>query len=278
MMDTELNKDLELNKEETDSRVQPVAILRINDEQWGELEDRVVREWPLTIYHNGQELVTLLTSPEFIEDLAVGFLSAEGFISRKEDLLDVRGDYEKGQAHVETSTAGLIAEKTFMKRYITTGCGKGTTFYDVTDSRMVKNLKERHIDIKAEMITALMRSMQNMSELYQKTGGVHSAALCDKDNILIYREDIGRHNATDKILGHCFREGIDLGDKLLLTSGRISSEILLKVAKMGVAIIVSRSAPTDLAVKLGNELGMTIVGFVRGKRMNIYSHPERILQ
>ncbi|MTV47510.1 formate dehydrogenase accessory sulfurtransferase FdhD [Heliobacillus mobilis] len=258
-----------------DSRVKPLAIIRVTDAGWEERDDVLVKEWPLTIYVNGQEIVTLLTSPEHIEDLAVGFLSAEGFIQDPGQITDLRGDYSKGQVFVE-STLSSIAEKTFMKRYITTGCGKGTTFYDVTDARMSRNLEENKLKVSPSQILRLMRDMQGMSQLYQQTGGVHSAALCDGEKVVIYREDIGRHNATDKIMGKCFREGISLKDKLLLTSGRISSEILLKVAKMGIAIIVSRSAPTDLAVRLGQELGMTIVGFVRGQRMNLYSHPWRV--
>ncbi|MDD2421819.1 MAG: formate dehydrogenase accessory sulfurtransferase FdhD, partial [Heliobacteriaceae bacterium] len=222
-------------------------------------------------------LVTLLTSPEYIEDLAVGFLSAEGFVQKPEDLTTVRADYDQGQVFVE-SRVSLLAEKTFMKRYITTGCGKGTTFYDVTDSRRTRHMEETGFRVKASRLLVLMKEMQGLSVLYKQTGGVHSAALCDQERVLVYREDIGRHNATDKIMGKCFREGIPLEDKLLLTSGRISSEILLKVAKMGIAVIVSRSAPTDLAVRLAREIGMTVVGFARGQRLNVYAHPQRIVE
>jgi len=118
--------------------------------------------------------------------------------------------------------------------------------------------------------------MQRESELYRATGGVHSAALCDNRALLIFSEDIGRHNAIDKIFGKCLIEGIQTDNRVIITSGRISSEILLKIAKRNIPIIVSRSAPTSLAVKLANKLGITLIGFARGKRINIYTNDWRV--
>ncbi|MZP41787.1 formate dehydrogenase accessory sulfurtransferase FdhD [Heliobacterium gestii] len=260
--------------QEQKGQPQEAAEREWNCEQ-AEREEMLVREWPLTLYLNGEELVTLLASPEHIEDLAVGFLTAEGFLQRPGQVKSLRGDYENGQVFVEADTA-LSAGNTFMRRYITTGCGKGVTFYDVTDARHARNLDGVGKAIAADQLLARMADMQSRSGLYRETGGVHSAALCESDGLLLYREDIGRHNAADKIAGACFRDNIATADTFFLTSGRISSEILLKVAKMGIPLIASRSAPTDLAVQLGEQLGMTVVGFVRGKRMNVYSHPWRI--
>ncbi|QGG47797.1 formate dehydrogenase accessory sulfurtransferase FdhD [Heliorestis convoluta] len=240
------------------------------------LEDQLVVEWPLTIYLNGQEVVTLLTTPEYEEHLAIGFLAAEGFIRKADDIEMVRSDAEKGQVFVEAK-AGQVAEKTFMKRFITTGCGKGTSFYHLDDVQRSKKIANSSMKVKAETVLELMKKMQTLSELYQQTGGVHSAALCNKQEISIYREDVGRHNAVDKIIGQCFINQESLHDKLLLTSGRISSEILTKVAKMSIPILVSRSAPTDLAASYAEQLGITLIGFARGQRMNIYSHRDRIL-
>ena len=118
--------------------------------------------------------------------------------------------------------------------------------------------------------------MQDKALLFKSTGGVHSAAIAERDQILFYSEDIGRHNAVDKIVGECILKDISLEDKILLTSGRISSEIVIKGAKLGLPLIVSRSAPTSLAVELARETGITLVGFARGKRLNIYSHSVRI--
>ncbi|BBP92837.1 hypothetical protein BsIDN1_64550 [Bacillus safensis] len=120
--------------------------------------------------------------------------------------------------------------------------------------------------------------MQEESQLFQHTGGVHNAGLCDTEKLFITRTDIGRHNALDKIYGYCLLQRIPLRDKILVFSGRISSEVLLKAAKLGVSIVISKSAPTELALKMAEELNITTVGFVRGKSFNIYTHPHRITE
>ncbi|MFU8796917.1 MAG: formate dehydrogenase accessory sulfurtransferase FdhD, partial [Dehalococcoidia bacterium] len=114
------------------------------------------------------------------------------------------------------------------------------------------------------------------SEIFRTTGGVHSAALCDARDILLFSEDIGRHNAVDKIFGRCLLDDISTDDRIVVTSGRISSEILLKVARRNIPIIISKSAPTNLGLKLAGDLGVTLIGFVRGKRMNVYTHDWRV--
>jgi FdhD protein len=122
-----------------------------------------------------------------------------------------------------------------------------------------------------------MRDFQDRSEVFKNTGGVHAAALSSADGIELFSEDIGRHNAVDKVFGRCLLENIETKDKLLLVTGRISSEILLKVARRGIPALVSKSAPTDSGVKLAEKLGITLIGFVRGHRMNVYAHAERVL-
>lgn len=234
--------------------------------------DNLVREFPATIYLNGQELVTLLCTPEYLEDLGIGFLMSEGMLRNRAELETVTADYEKGQIWVKSSAADSIAEKTYMKRYLTTGCGKGTTFYNLDGCTPLNAV----FQLTPEQIMDRMKDLQNRSELFQTTGGVHSAALASAQELILYREDIGRHNAVDKILGYCFRQGLDLGKMLLVTSGRLSSEMLLKTAKAGISVLVSRSAPTGLAVELAKQLRVTIVGFAREPRFNIYGHAERI--
>jgi FdhD protein len=121
-----------------------------------------------------------------------------------------------------------------------------------------------------------VREFQHRSQVYRTTGGVHSAALCDTGSILLFNEDIGRHNAIDKIFGECILRDISVDDRIIITSGRVSSEILLKVIKRNIPILISKSAPTDLGVRLANDLGVTLVGFVRGERMNVYSNGWRV--
>lgn len=259
-----------------DRRVREVDIYRVKEGEPRDFHDLLVEETPLTIYFNDKEMVTLLCTPQYLDDLAVGFLVSEGFIRHREDLVEAKADYQKGTAYVVTSGSSLIAEKTFLKRYITTGCGKGTSFYNVMDAKLSK-VADTGLRITSPEILNLAKEVSNNSELFMKTGGVHSTALCSAKEILIFREDIGRHNATDKIVGKCFREGISLHDKILFTTGRISSEILIKVAKMGIGLIISHSAPTALAVEIARETGVTIVGFVRGNRFNVYTSPERVV-
>lgn len=253
------------------NEVKEVDIIRIKDNDVIEETDEVIVEYPFTIFLNDNEFITLLCTPSSLEHLAIGFLHSEGLIGTKEDILDVKIDYKKGIAYVYTKNKTNLKEKLYGKRTITTGCGKGTVFYNVIDSFKSKKIKH-DFKIDKEDIIRLIRIFNKESELFLKTGGVHSCALCDKDNILIFEEDIGRHNALDKILGKTLMEDIDLKDKMILTSGRISSEVLIKVAKRGIPAIISRSAPTNLTVEMAKDLNITLIGFVRGRKMNIYSN------
>lgn len=247
-----------------------MEILRVRGENINEEEDILVIEYPFTIFINDHEIITLLCSPKSLKELTVGFLYSEGFIDNLDKIENLYIDEEKGLAHVYLKEKNEFVEKFQGKRTITSGCGKGTLFYNVIDSFKSKKI-EKPLDIKIEEIRDLMRKFNKNSELFLNTGGVHSCALCSRSDILIFEEDIGRHNALDKILGRAFIEGIDLSDKLVLTSGRISSEILIKIAKRAIPLIVSRSAPTSLAVELARELNIAVVGFTRGEKMNIYS-------
>ncbi|MFC2070328.1 formate dehydrogenase accessory sulfurtransferase FdhD [Chloroflexota bacterium] len=130
--------------------------------------------------------------------------------------------------------------------------------------------------VKTSDILSLAKEFQHRSEIYHATGGVHSAALCDTSSILLFSEDIGRHNALDKIFGECMLNDIPADDKIIVSSGRISSEMLLKVSRRQIPVIVSKSAPTDLGIKLTSDLGITLIGYVRGKRMNIYTEVWRV--
>lgn len=244
---------------------------------WEEKEDILILETPLTIFFNDDEIVTLLCTPMYIEDLSVGFLAAEGFLKTPEDIDAVTGDYDKGIVWINGKTPPISSRKTFLKRFLTSGCGKGTTFYNFADTRILSVPVTNNL-IKAETILEGAKKLQMHSSLFKETGGTHGALLIQDRNEICFREDIGRHNAVDKILGKCFRERISLSDKCLITTGRISSEILTKTAKMDIGILVSRSAPTSLAVELAEELGVTLVGFARGERMNVYTYPERIIK
>jgi FdhD protein len=240
------------------------------------VERSVIREIPLTISINGKEFITLLTTGDANRELTVGFLLSEGFLKSRDELIEIRVDEEAGTAEVTLTGDVQMMEKLWNKRVVTSGCGKGATFYHVLDSLQASPVTSDLV-VTPDEIRDLMKEMHRMSELYRETGGVHNSCLADRDGILVFRDDIGRHNAVDKIRGTCFLEGIDLADKLLITTGRMSSEIVIKVAKMGVPILVSRSAPTSLALDLAQRSGLTLVGYVRGEKMTVYTGKERVL-
>lgn len=252
-----------------------VRILKYNGECTNEVDDIVVREYPLTIFLNGEELVTLLCSPKALDFLVYGFLISEGIIQCREDIADIKVDEEKGVVDVFTTKQKDLSNYFTGKRMITTGCGGGTAFYNIHD---VVNCRpaEKGFKVKVQKLLVLMKEFLAASEVFQNTGGVHSAALSDGEKILVFHEDVGRHNALDKVLGEAFFKDIQCTDKLILTSGRISSEMLAKVAKRGISMVVSRSAPMDLALRIGEEMNTTIVGFVRGNKMNVYTGSSRI--
>ncbi|MGI5920521.1 MAG: formate dehydrogenase accessory sulfurtransferase FdhD [Syntrophomonadaceae bacterium] len=242
---------------------------------WQEFADTIVQEMPVTVYLNDREIATMLCTPEYLEELALGFLASEGFIVDKNEIKDIRTDYLRGMVYVYSTKDNLIAQNSFMKRLITSGCGKGSSFFNVMDAMQLRPV-QGDIIVSSSTIISLGKKLQNLSSLFRTTGGVHSAGLCRNGEILVCRDDIGRHNAADKVIGRCIIEGITAEDKIFITTGRISSEILIKVAKIGIPILVSRSAPTALAVKLAEKVKVTIVGFVRGNRFNVYSEPHRV--
>lgn len=252
-----------------------IILTRYNNGKIEETTDIVVCEYPLTIYVNGEEMVTLMCSPKSLDYLTLGFLLSEGIIKENSEIDSIEIDEEKGAAYVnllvDKESSGCFKEK----RMAAKGCSGGTVFNSASDSTKYACLDSK-LQIPYKNVLYLMNSFAEKSEVFQNTGGVHSAALSDGEKILIFHEDIGRHNALDKVIGETFSKEIDFLDKILFTSGRISSEMLMKAAKQRISIMVSRSAPMDLAIKIGKEINMTIIGFVRGQRMNIYNGKERI--
>jgi len=250
-----------------ENETEKVSILRISEQGKSKVEDVVVREFPLTIVLNSQALVTLLCSPTDLEYLAVGFLLSEGLIKGKDDIKKIVIDDQRGMAQVETET--VVGAP--VRPVLASGSGRGTGF--LSAERVSAGLQTR---LSASQIFPLMENFVQRSEIFRTTGGVHSAALCDVKDILVFSEDIGRHNAIDKIFGECLLKNITTDERLIITSGRVSSEILLKVARRNIAILISKSAPTDLGVRLANDLGVTLIGFARGKKMNVYANSWKV--
>ena len=258
-----------------ENETEKVPVLRLTEESISTIDDVVVREFPLTIILNNQELVTLLCTPRDLKYLAIGFLFSEGLLSSKDEIKKVIVDDQRGVVRVQTEEDKTSANDLVFRRLITTGCGRGASFYSAADTQIQARI-ESQTSMSTHQVLSLANDFQHRSEIYRATGGVHSAALCDTENILVFNEDIGRHNAIDKVFGECLLKDIPTDERVVVTSGRISSEIVLKVARRNIPILISKAAPTGLAVKLAHDLGITLLGFVRGKRVSAYTNDWRI--
>ncbi len=256
------------------NEVEKIPILRFTEEGGRNIEDVFAREFPLTIILNDQELVTLLCSPTDLRYLAIGFLSSEGLLKSRGEIKKIIVDERRGVVRVETEEGRELDRDVLFKRLITSGCGRGVSFYSANDTTGQKI--ESQMEISAHDVFTLVSDFQHRSQIYRMTGGVHSAALCDNNGILVFEEDIGRHNAIDKIFGKCLLDDISTEDRVIITSGRISSEILHKVAKKRIPIIISISAPTNLGVRIADNSGITLISSVRGKRMNVCTNGWRV--
>ncbi|TMW72070.1 formate dehydrogenase accessory sulfurtransferase FdhD [Alteribacter natronophilus] len=240
-------------------------------------EDLVAEESAVTVHVNGEEFATMVCTPVHVEEMVTGFLASEGLIRLPADIDDLSVDSGKGFAYVTLKNRKISSADFGTKRVIGSCCGKSRQFYFHNDMKTAKTVTSK-LTITPEQCIGLMKEMQAGSSDFQKTGGLHNTALCSADEVLLSRTDIGRHNALDKIYGHCLMNRVPVRDKIIAFSGRISSEVLLKVSKIGCGILLSKSAPTSLAIALAEDLGITAVGFIRGNRFNVYAHPERIRQ
>lgn len=255
-----------------ENKVEYLSSLRITPDGEKVEKDVVVREVPLTIFLNRQEIITLMCTPDDLEDLALGFLYSEGLIENKEEIDGITLGEEEGSIRIELKDKSPVNLEG-LKKTSTSGCGKGGIF--LGQEGKTKKVESK-LKVSLFQVLSLVREMEKRSSLFRKTGGVHCAALAEKEKILIYREDVGRHNAVDKVIGNCFREGLTTSDKIIITSGRLSSDLSWKAGKAGIPVVVSRTAPTSLGARLAQISGITLIGFARGRRMNIYTHSWRI--
>lgn len=234
-----------------------------------EREDLIAIEKRLRVCVNGKEVLSLYCTPLMVRELVVGIFMTEDIIKGSWCVDRMSIEYEEDilvdiPAEGEVSTDGAV---------ITSGCIGGITF--------PKRLSLQKIDdpfqIRMSTLKELFRRFQNASELYKMTGCVHSAGLSDGKEIICLAEDIGRHNAVDKVIGYAILENITFSGKIMLASGRLSSEIVSKCARWGIPMIASRTSPTSLAVDIAEKSGVTVVGFIRADRMNVYTNPQRFI-
>ncbi|MGG0464260.1 formate dehydrogenase accessory sulfurtransferase FdhD [Priestia aryabhattai] len=261
------------------STVKKRTVLRFKNGEMESVEDKIVTEFPVTVKINEEEFVTMVCSPQYIEDMVIGYLASEGVIREYKDIKNIWIQEKEGYVHVTIDKLNPYFQNLQNKRYITSCCGASRQgFVFINDALTAKKMNDISVELSIMDCFQLMNKLQQSAATFQETGGVHNAAICDKNGFMLSRMDIGRHNALDKLYGYCLKHHISIRDKVVVFSGRISSEILLKVAKIGCEVVLSKSAPTELALNLAEELRITTVGFIRNDSLNIYTCPERILK
>lgn len=232
-------------------------------------------EVPVTFYLNEVEVATVQCSGTFLDDMAVGFLVGEGLLSDRSKFRGVDVDQKRGLVYV-TSEEEVPLDLVHKTRYITSGCGKGVTFSSLGHARNLEKVTSM-IRVNSGDLYRWTADMSNKSEEYREKGGSHSCGLVVKGELEVVREDVGRHNAADKLVGYAWIKGIDMMRTVMLSTGRISYEMMVKAAKARIPFVASRSAATDLAAEIADELGITLCGYIRGGKVVAYTHPERLI-
>ncbi|WP_025745789.1 formate dehydrogenase accessory sulfurtransferase FdhD [Kallotenue papyrolyticum] len=254
----------------------------------------VIAETPWVVYLNGRELLTLMCTPTRLHALVLGFLLAEGLITTLEDVWQIKVFLDEDRVYLLFPEAGINEERPLpacaeavgsiqvwlrrevvlpQRRVLTSGCGGGTTFDDLSAERTPLATTLR---VSASQITRLMRELNQNATLYRQSRGVHTSALSDGEQLLLIAEDVGRHNTIDKLRGEALLRGLDTRERILLTSGRISSEMLTKARAMETPIVVSRTSPTATSVRLAQRWNMTLIGYARAPQLRVYAGAERI--
>lgn len=236
-----------------------------------------VSEFPVRLTVNGNPLATLIASPHNLEYLVAGFLRMQRLVATRDEIemLGVCPDSGSANVRIRGEVPAILTP------ILTSGCTGGVTFH-LSPSAESGTAGERPSGRSEEWFSPaeILRAMEGLGRvagMYRSTGGIHSSAAADRETILLHAEDIGRHNTIDRIAGEALLKGMDLRGKILVTSGRISSEMAAKGASLGVAVMASRTSPTDMAIRIAGEAGITLIGYVRGGRFTIYTHPWRIL-
>jgi FdhD protein len=244
------------------------------DQDGRDIETRVVVERPLTLFLNDQEIVTVMTVGDYPEELALGFLLNQNMLRRDDEVTGIDLDDELGVVVVRTARRTDYEEK-LKKKVRTSGCAQGTVFGDVMESFGSARLPEGG-ELRTSWLYALSKAINTTPSLYLEAGAIHGCVLCREDRPLVYMEDVGRHNAVDKIAGHMWRNGVTPADKIFYTTGRLTSEMVIKTVQMGIPILVSRSGFTAWGVALARQANLTLVGRAKGKRFVALAGEERL--
>jgi FdhD protein len=245
------------------------------DHTGAETRISVVEERPLTIFLNRQEIVTAMTIGDYPEYLAIGFLRNQGMLADGEQITAVDYDEELETVVVRTASQTTYEEK-MRKKTRTSGCAVGTVFGDMMEG--LEQVRLPKAKVRTSWLYALAHRINTTPSLYLEAGAIHGTVLCQGDRPLVYMEDVGRHNAVDKIAGWMFQEGISPDDKIMYTTGRLTSEMVIKTALMGIPVLASRSGFTAWGVEIARQVGLTCIGRMRGKRFVCLSGAERLVR
>lgn len=250
------------------------TIWRYKNGELSETDDSIATESTLAIVINGKRAVSLSYTPCAVKEFVTGFLFTQGIITRPGDIISFEYDREKDTATLVLDDS--LKEISFFDKQVVSGCGAGVILSPFSRHASLLEKEPSPVTAHIGVLLEKMKEFQKKPSLFKETGAVHSAGVLMNGCFDIFYEDIGRHNAVDKVIGKAIMEGTDLKEAVMFVSGRISSDIVLKCAAPGIGITVSGSAPTSAALSLADQLHITIIGFMRATRCNIYTHKERI--
>jgi FdhD protein len=232
-------------------------------------ETHIAGEQPLALYLDKREIVTLMTLGSHPELLAIGYLRNQGFVRDLHDIVAVQVDWETESAAVVTRGSVDDLEERLSRRTVTTGCGQGTVFGKLMDELQSIRLPQR--PLHQSTVYNLLQALSDHNQVYRQAGAVHGCALCGEHGIELFVEDVGRHNAVDAIAGHMWLEGIDGHDKIFYTTGRLTSEMVIKVAQMNIPVLLSRSGVTHMGLDLARRMGVTMIARAKGQHFLLFN-------
>lgn len=255
--------------------LEPTQAVAVTDEHGDQREVHVAGESPLTLFVDDREIVTLMTLGGHPEALALGYLRTQRLVEDLAEIESVDVDWDRESVHVSTFSGVEGWDKKLARRTVTTGCGQGTVFSCTIDR--LYDLRLPGVSIRQSQIYGLLHAISACNQVYRSAGAVHGCALCRDAEILHFVEDVGRHNAADAIAGLMWLERQDGGDKVFYTTGRLTSEIVMKVALMGVPVLVSRSGVTQMGLELARDLGVTMIARAKGQHFLVFNGTERVV-
>jgi len=258
----------------TQSGLVPTQTVPAIDEYRNTRVSHIAEERPLTLYIDSHEIVTLMTLGQHPELLTLGYLKNQGLITDINEIRSIQVDWDVAAAAVTTFTDRDDWKDKLGPRIVTTGCGQGTVFGDIMEQ--LDNIELKPLRLKQSNIYTLLKNLSKQNDVYKNAGAVHGCALCKNEEVLVFIEDVGRHNAVDAIAGRMWLENIPGEEMLFYTTGRLTSEMVIKVVQMGIPILISRSGITMMGLKLAQDMGVTLFARARGRHFLIYNGAENI--